>query len=698
MKFFLLDTTDDFSVKENLIKNFRNLARDSFSLVKNYGTLPTLKRLIDNYLYDAKNEDVRIPFTVDAVSSPGIISIDIPELVDYGLIDLLDLSEYSGTGPYTFQISKDSNLYKYLMKLKPAGISYSIESTGNSEVTTTLMAPTVTILSVDYDADSYTLSIKNNNSFSVGLDIVDKESSSSYGPSESYPVLKANEYRVITRNADNPDFSVYETETNIKVDISYGISTESTSVSHTANAILALGEAALTATKGYDLLGNNGYVDVVVYNNNSRDVRAYISRNWGTDPVTNTIQNIAANSSISLRYYNTVYNTARDFTITAYLEDVLGKYGDSPVDTDIITSVPGVPKLIFAEGDLATAEVVKVDGGYIGITVDNPNEGIEVYAKTSVVWKTSLGSILGTANYTHTITPPTYSTYFELKNNYQLATAEVTVYLQDPDSYYANSDSDIDSVSNIDGKQLTFGSADILLNSTTIDGLVNSALNVRNSNVGFSVNAEIDYSWSVGKLEILGADPSYAGSEEITIIDYGFVDSIRYSKDYPLNLSPAYSDGDIVRVDRGYLELSLENPVPGAQMYILTDTDAAYSYGMVMDFLEQEHPTDYNNLINGDLPSLFVVRVNKSDSEYVYYKPLYSGTLYEGTSIYNRYYYYRLDKQGTDTLSSISPSFWKQKIYASGMKYTRQSLTVSVTLKASGYTDSTTRTRTNTNV
>ena len=239
MNFYLLEDEDTIEEKEEVIKNYELLARDSYMFLKNRGTLATLKRIITDFLVNATDTYINIKEIDD--SSAGDIDVYLDQLDTTKVSYILDneaapVEDPASSGKYTYPLNKSNELYKYIMKMKPAGINVNMFSKGNNILEGFIVnSPTVELQEVDYQNNTYTLSIRNNNPITVNLYVRDYGVTDILGgaPIGSIPDFSSiplrtvgpNQTVVETIEANYEDFNSYTSEedffTKIYIYLSY---------------------------------------------------------------------------------------------------------------------------------------------------------------------------------------------------------------------------------------------------------------------------------------------------------------------------------------------------------------------------------------------------------------------------------------------------------------------------------------------
>ena len=632
-KFYLLFEENSYEENENIIKTFKNTGLDSYLFIKNIGTISTVKRLIEDYLLDVSGQ--RLDFTISSSEvNIGEIDIDIPELVNYGLQSLVVTPSISGSaGNYTYGINKESGLYKYLMKIKPAGIYYNIISTGNDEYSIIVPEPIVTFISADYFLDTYTISIKNTSTKSFVLTVEDKLSGGSYPvyPTTYSPILPG-EYRIITREADNTAFSTNGISTVIKVTFTSDSTSTSHEYTHVADSVLLFTSESLSLLKYHDAYGYNGYAEATITNSNNKSVTANISIQWDSGPVITSLTSIAANTTKTFKYYNTDYNLEKDFNISVFFSDPEEEFSISPTQANSELEIMGIPKLDFVS--VSIENITKYDGGYARITAVNPNS-IDVNLRTAIRWLIEGNNYI--ASYPYRTILANDSITFDIKNTRAKGDAYLNTYLIDSSSYYENSESLTDEAE-IEGKALSFFSSNV----TITKGSDYAFVSVVNTN-SIPVYANMQYTWSIGNTEFLG---NYNETFDYDFNDNGFINTQRFGVESTIDLS-SYNHGDIFKIIKGYLELLPLNlgedniPDGAVALDIAVEAGHEFNYTELLGILETDYNQYYQGLITNDLPGNFYLRVQFGASSYVYYKSLYEN---------ERDNYYYLEKYGAESI------------------------------------------------
>jgi hypothetical protein len=301
MNFSVLDEEEKIEDKEKIIKNYELLAKDSYKIIRNRGTIKTIERIVSSFIR-SENDNTLVDFNIyigdgeytflDEPSevSPlevGTILIDIPNLEDYPKLSYLldtNLGEIAGSPTkYTLQLRKDNYLYKTLMRVKPAGINYLLVSSNNlsASYSTTLEAPEVQFVSANYGDKSYTLRVTNPNNHNAILNLVDYGASGFGGTYTYTTIISPYQILAITREADNEDFIDNGTTTTIQAflestDGAIGDSVIET-VDHVADSQLVNTNIA-SFSKGSNSV--SGYVNAFYRNNNDITVNLEVTLNW----------------------------------------------------------------------------------------------------------------------------------------------------------------------------------------------------------------------------------------------------------------------------------------------------------------------------------------------------------------------------------------------------------------------------------
>jgi len=346
---------DSMTVDEKLaavVENEESI-KDSYQLVRNRGTEATIRQIIDAFLISEGLSGITYDIITDEAPR-----IDIVLLSPTGLVDYDRSSGVTYGDSLLYGIYKDTDLYKRLMAVRPAGFTYNvsvpiglstlssnkvIQDSANLKTTVILKEnipePEFILVESSQELGTYTAYITNNSEL-LNLTAYVYEGT---GPQAEYTVL-AGETKQIIKQAFGSSAYAY-----FKSGIYVSTIAEIPDLGLIPTPQLVFSSSNLTVSKG--IAWGSGRAQLKIYNGNDRNARAYITLEWFETGTANKTSEKSA--SINVDGYSTTPTNAwigfmnpetfdQDAKFTVYLKDIEGPepyYIDSDEATNTITEV-----------------------------------------------------------------------------------------------------------------------------------------------------------------------------------------------------------------------------------------------------------------------------------------------------------------------------------------------------------------------
>ncbi len=376
------------SVEQNLETLDENKEHflDAYSYIKNRGTLTTLNKVIRNFLLTKLADPTQIPGKVLDINNPLALNYTIEDIsggklikVDQTVEDIIDpITQYLDTDYYG--IKQDSDLFKMVSMIRPAGIIYTIVIMYKLDMFENLDVPVIgavhadnvefSIVSIDTDLEApvlsgdvfgtcgggiapstYAVVITNNNPEAAIMVYLTDRSTNDFVANEDWIKTYRSHHDFLVGPNESIAVSV-QTFTNYDHDRYFYIAAyfeiDSEETAYSSAERLTIPEETIPTldkpTKEHGIVGvsaTGGYTTLSKTNPNAIPVTAeiywrYTADIGGGEETGNTTINISAHSSGSKTLYNPLSEVA-----DGHFEVVLSAtgYDDSGVAVEDVYNV-----------------------------------------------------------------------------------------------------------------------------------------------------------------------------------------------------------------------------------------------------------------------------------------------------------------------------------------------------------------------